>query len=334
MRRFSLLAWIVLAALPSRAATNVVTTLADSGPGSLRQAIITANGVGGGNISISVTGTINLASGLPPLNNISIVGPGPNIVSVRGVNVSYTMTNGFRIFEIPQNSICRLEGITIAHGYGVYPGGGSILNSGILTLTMCTLSSNAAVFGGSIYSVGGSITLRQCTLNDNNSWRTSSAAPAANPGIADSAAGGGIYSTATIAAIEGCSFVNNSAWAANGASRGNAPCGSGYSTQGGAATGGAAFFVGSNIFVSNSVFTANSTRGGDGATSFGCGATSAGGGSGGALAVVGSAQIIRCRFFSNQSRGGSGGSEQMGPGSGGGGFRGRNSSSGWYMLFV
>ena len=70
----------VLIALPTtcNAADYVVVTNSDSGPGSLRQAILDANANGGGTITFSnLTGTISLQSGLPALTtNITISGPG------------------------------------------------------------------------------------------------------------------------------------------------------------------------------------------------------------------------------------------------------------------
>src|SRR5262245_35633876 len=60
------LALLALPALPARAAGLTVTTLADSGDGSLRQAIVDANAtVGADTITFTLSGTIVLASTLP-----------------------------------------------------------------------------------------------------------------------------------------------------------------------------------------------------------------------------------------------------------------------------
>ena len=51
---------------PSHAATNVVSNTSDSGPGSLRQAILDSNNSGGGDTIIfsnTLSGTITLRSG-------------------------------------------------------------------------------------------------------------------------------------------------------------------------------------------------------------------------------------------------------------------------------
>jgi len=69
----ALLAALVPLARPAFAATITVTSFADSGPGTLRQAIIDANAsVGPDTITFSVPGTITLATALPALTGGSI----------------------------------------------------------------------------------------------------------------------------------------------------------------------------------------------------------------------------------------------------------------------
>ena len=61
--------------LQMHAATVTVTNTNDSSPGSLRQALTTAND--GDTITFAVTGTITLTSGgLPVTKNLTISGPG------------------------------------------------------------------------------------------------------------------------------------------------------------------------------------------------------------------------------------------------------------------
>src|SRR4051812_36600048 len=63
-----------------------VTSTADSGTGSLREAIMLANNAGGSNsITISATGTIMLGTALPPLmNTLTIAGPGADKLTIHG----------------------------------------------------------------------------------------------------------------------------------------------------------------------------------------------------------------------------------------------------------
>src|SRR5438067_3722978 len=70
------------------AASFTVTTTGDTGFGSLRQAILDANSVGGNNtIKITAEGIINLSSSLPilagfPRLNLIITGPGAAVLTV------------------------------------------------------------------------------------------------------------------------------------------------------------------------------------------------------------------------------------------------------------
>src|SRR6185436_19799872 len=68
------------------AKTNVVTTLADSGAGSLRAAITNGNALGCPNVILfAVNGAINLASSLPSITvGTMILGPGTNNLTLNG----------------------------------------------------------------------------------------------------------------------------------------------------------------------------------------------------------------------------------------------------------
>jgi hypothetical protein len=71
-------------AAPAHAAQWSVSTTADSGPGSLRQAVLDANAAPGPDaIAISVTGTVSLASALAGLSDdVTIAGPGADRVAI------------------------------------------------------------------------------------------------------------------------------------------------------------------------------------------------------------------------------------------------------------
>src|SRR5258707_15047162 len=67
--------------VPAYAATITVTNINDSGPGSLRQALASANDAD--TINFAVTGTIGLITGgLMIDKNITISGPGANQLSI------------------------------------------------------------------------------------------------------------------------------------------------------------------------------------------------------------------------------------------------------------
>ena len=136
------------------ASAQVVTNSADSGPGTLRSAIVNAaNGaiiifapsLSGATISLSSTLTINTnltidASALP--GGLQINGNG----AVQIFYVASTIT-------VFLNSLTITNGYTATNSAIYYVGGGGIDNYGTLTLTNCTLSGNSANSdGGGIYN--------------------------------------------------------------------------------------------------------------------------------------------------------------------------------------
>src|SRR5262245_51513035 len=88
LRQLLLFGLITLIGGKAEAVTNVVTTLTDGGPGSLRQAILDANASGGGTILFSnVSGKIRLGSDLPTIStNLKILGPGKDLLTISGSN--------------------------------------------------------------------------------------------------------------------------------------------------------------------------------------------------------------------------------------------------------
>jgi hypothetical protein len=122
----------------------------NAGAGSLRQAINDNGALGGGNrvvFSNSVSGTITLTGGeLVITTNVTIVGPGADVLTVSGNNAS-------RVFHI-NNGIVHASGVTIANG-SASSGGGVFQRSGTLNLTRCVISNNAASsFGAGIAASG------------------------------------------------------------------------------------------------------------------------------------------------------------------------------------
>jgi hypothetical protein len=112
--------------LPS---TYTVLTLADSGPGSLRQAVSDANGHPGADVirfAPGVHGTIRLTTGvLSVTDDLTINGPGANIVTVSGNNTS-------RVFAVAAGKTVAISGLTVAQGNAAT--GGGIDNAGTLSL--------------------------------------------------------------------------------------------------------------------------------------------------------------------------------------------------------
>lgn len=163
----------------------VVTNTNDSGPGSLREALVNAQN--GDVITFNIPmgkakarregaiTTITLTSGELVINkNITISGPGANLLAVSRATTSAP----FRIFHVTQRHTVMIEGLAISNGLVSNGFGGGILNDqSTLTINSCALSENSASgqsgLGGAIFSNGSgaggsaSLTITDTTLSAN-----------------------------------------------------------------------------------------------------------------------------------------------------------------------
>src|SRR5215207_2060041 len=190
-----LMAAVVLAS-PAWAATSTVKNNTDSGPGSLRQAIIKANTTTGVadtiNFDLGSAATITLTSAqLPTITD----GAG---LTIDGGSADITISgaNQYRVFEVGSDAKLTLSNLTVANGAdATASGGGGIYNaSGTLEVSNSTLSDNSATGapGGGIYNAG-MLTVSNSTLSGNSVGN----------------AGGGI------ANVEGTATVSNSTLSGN-----------------------------------------------------------------------------------------------------------------------
>src|SRR4051794_29052219 len=135
-----------LLCLCAHSQTFQVTTTADSGPGSLRDAMTNAIATGGGTIVFTnVFGTISLQSALPTNSvNLTVLGNGPANVAIDG-----NLTN--RIFNVSTGATFNISGLTLRRGFAYttnygFPAfaerGGAILSSGSLSISNCVISDN------------------------------------------------------------------------------------------------------------------------------------------------------------------------------------------------
>ncbi|MCW2992050.1 MAG: hypothetical protein JWM73_2644 [Solirubrobacterales bacterium] len=172
-------------AAPAQGATFTVTTTADTGAGSLRQAILDANGNAGDDaitFAGGLNGTIRLTSGALPISSTdgtTITGPGAAVISVSGdANANGVADGGdSRVFDISDTGSVSISGLTITGGYadGASVGGGAILvnDSSPLTLTDSTVTNSRS---DSTDGAGGialtdqltSLTLVRSTISGNS----------------------------------------------------------------------------------------------------------------------------------------------------------------------
>ncbi len=132
-----------------------VTSTADHGPGTLREAILQANGTPEDDrISLeTVSGTIALEASLPPIaGSLFLVGDGDDVLSGEGKH---------RVLVVNQGDV-TLQNLTIANGQASGEdglegaggsaglGGGLLINDGTVTLTNVRFVDNQAIGGTSL----------------------------------------------------------------------------------------------------------------------------------------------------------------------------------------
>jgi CSLREA domain-containing protein len=236
-------------------ASVVVTSNADSGANTLRDAINT--GVcAGGTITFdpSVT-SITLTTGeLAISKNMTITGPGASTLTVSGGGAS-------RVFNVAVGQTATISGMTITNGNvtgvngsggggaaganGADATGGGVSNAGTLTLTNVIVSNSHVTGGagetgtttggagghakgGGIFN-SGTLTLTNSTVNGSNSATGGKGGDSAGaPGTGGNSYGGGIYSSGTLT-LTGTTVDANSTTAGAGGATG----GSGGTAAGG-----------------------------------------------------------------------------------------------------
>ena len=309
--------------------TFTVTTLADNGPGSLRQAIVNANAEAGPNkiaFASGLHGSILLTNGALGLTkSTEIDGPGAELLSVSG-------GHGGRVFEIGISANVTIRRLSIVNGRAggsvAHPGlgGGIYVAGGALTLDGVTLASNQAIgtanvvseipagtgpsnlgvgAGGGIYVVGGILTVINSLVANNQALGAVGGPVAGQPtGMSGAGLGGGIFNQAGTLTLTSAAFVNDQALGGAG----------GTGASGGSGLGGGLFNSSGGVTATTVVLAGNQATGGPGGNG-GNGGTGLGGGitNFGQLSLSASSVLINSAHGGNAGAGGNGGA-----GSGGG----------------
>jgi hypothetical protein len=229
-----------------------VTNTADSGLGSLRQAVLNANATTTADTIIftslfNTPQTITLNGGQLTLTDpatTTVSGPGANLLSISGNDTS-------RVFQINGEASAALSGLTITGGMTAGRGAG-LSNDGTVTLTDSTISGNSAEVGGGVRTYG-TTTLNNCTISGNSA----------------SNLGGGLFQAAGTTTLTNCTFSGNSAAATGGGglwSQGGTLTMTNCTVSGNSAPGS---YGGGGLFTFSSTTLTNCTFSGNSASQFG-----------------------------------------------------------------
>ena len=231
----------------------LVTSGADSGPGTLRQAILDA--ADGATITFAKkVHTITLTTGeLDIAKNLDIEGPGANKLTISGNDAS-------RVFDISAGETVTIAGLTITDGLAdgnspvIHSLGGGILNQGDLTLNADVLSNNQAVgatndtiyvntmaltgvgVGGGVANLG-TLTVSDSTFTGNQARGASGSSNIGLDSFPGAGVGGGLANggmATSTATVTDCQFTSNLAQGGNGCTSTNSPGGIAGSGAGGA----------------------------------------------------------------------------------------------------
>jgi len=201
---FAALSVAVLPARVAGAATDVVTTCAGFGTGSLPAVVADAGSDDTITFSVSCppTSPIQLSSPIDITQDLTISGPGVGAMAVSG-------TQDLNVFQVASDVTVTISGITIENGQadgGTGTGGGGIHNDGMLTVTESAVTGNAASnAGGGIYN-DGTLTVTDSTVSDNGF-------PSRSSFMTE---GAGIYNEGTLSVVDS-TVSGNSTWGFAGA---------------------------------------------------------------------------------------------------------------------
>jgi hypothetical protein len=303
--------------------TLMVSSPADSGPGSLRATIAAATSGDTIDFASSINNITLTSAELDIPINLTIEGPGAGALTISGGYAN-------RVFEISNNATVTIEELTVADGavvsangggilidsgatlalkqaivtgnsayansQGYYGDGGGVENDGSLTVTGSRFTDNQCSggsytdpitegsAGGAIDSQGPSLSVTTSTFAYND---------AVGPSTGTGEGNGGAINTASTASIAFCTFSGNEAI--------------GRTTNGGAISAGENELIAAPpLSISNSTFTANQAVGANNVNDF----TEKFGGQavGGAIASAGPLSIGGSSFTDNIARAGNDGS--------------------------
>ena len=271
---------------------NTVTTNADFGAGSLRQAIIDANAtsanddiVFASSLFTNGVSTITLGSAALPTiaatsgaGSLAITGPGASSLIISGNNGNNS--RNFSIFNIASGGNLSISGVTVsgAKTTDTYGKGGSIINSGTLNISSSVITGNSvsgsSSYGGGIQNDTSAIlTISNTTISGNSSANhaaginndgTISITSSTISGNTAANSGGGFVNFGTLSIFNSTIFGNTATLGSGGGIFNNTALNITNTTiaSNSAVSGGGILGNGGSLNIANTII-ANSTSGGD-----------------------------------------------------------------------
>lgn len=280
--------------------TIVVTTTADSGAGSLREAITTAQATVDDDTitfdpSVFTSGslhTITLASQLPSISNpLTIIGPGQDTLAISGDDTTRILYVDQGTNATPGVSV-RISDLTLTRGRSGANGGAMYLQRAQVTLTRVTVSMSQAAMGGGAYVHSTGLTVIDSIFQDDTATNVGGAIRSDYAGLGEPYAfvdvrnsviqrntavngGGGIYGARPVL-VSNSLITQNSTTSPSGTGggvwlgysfqhqiTGTTITGNSASSGGGLVAGGAGWYKG-QLTMNDDTVTANTATSGDG----------------------------------------------------------------------
>lgn len=255
--------FVLCFSLSVSAATFTVTGTADSGLGSLRQAVLDANAAAGDDVIefsslFNTPQTITLTAGelvAAANGSLTINGPGAGLLTISGNNQSRILSSGANVFV-------NINGLRFTAGNGagaVNTGrGGAIYNvGGTMVISNSIITGNSATLGGALNnaasaspSVPANLTIINCSITANSSTSSGSAMQNFSTStlhLRNTTVSG---NTTSATGIGGAFQANGTVTITNSTFSGNtAPSG----------TGGGVYYNGSSLIMTNTTILNNSS---------------------------------------------------------------------------
>ncbi len=158
----------------TQAQVITVTSSGDSGHGTFRNAIASANPGDEIQFSLPTGSTINLSSGpLSISKSIKITGSGSNELTIDANNSS-------GIFEINNTNSVEISGLTIQNGSGSDGGGILLNNAGASIADLVIQACSSIISGGGIFASNSNLEISNSEISNNSAGQNGGGIMAAN----------------------------------------------------------------------------------------------------------------------------------------------------------